>query len=254
VIHEQARVSLRAPVLVSGFPGLGSTGKIAITYLINQLSAPKLATLFSPFFPPHVLIDAGGKIRLPSVQFYSWQNTQSEQSDLILVTSDCQAESYVGQYEIVTKILEYAQAQKIEAIIALGGFRAAVQSIPSVICLSSNSHLQKTLFAAGAQPSPAGNPIVGMTGLLIGLSEFSKINIAGLLGKIEGYVPDLHIIQNLLEVVATFLHLELDYSALQTELQRSQGVCQHIDAFQQEIETMLKERAEIEGDAVPYIS
>jgi proteasome assembly chaperone (PAC2) family protein len=245
---------LRAPVLISGFPGLGSTGKIAIRYLINQLSAPKRATLFSSFFPPHVLVDSVGKIRLPSVQFYSWQNIPSEQSDLIFVTSDCQAESYAGQYTIVTKILEYAQTQKIETIIALGGFRAAVQSVPSVICLSSNLHLQKTLLAAGAHPSPPGNPIVGMTGLLMGLSEFSKINIAGLLGKIGGYAPELHIIQNLLEVLAAYLHLELDYSALQTELQRLQGVYQYIDTFQQEIETMLKERAEIEGDTVPYIS
>lgn len=245
---------MRAPVLVSGFPGLGSTGKIAVTYLINQLSALKLATLFSPFFSPHVLVDSAGKIRLPSVQFYSWQNIEAAQSDLIFVTSDCQAESDAGQYEIVTKILEYAQIQKIETIIALGGFRAAVQSGPPVTCLSSNSHLQKTLLAAGAQPSPSGNPIVGMTGLLVGLSEFSKIKIACVLGKIGGYAPDLHIVQNLLEVLAAFLHLELDYSALQTELQRSQSVYRYIDSFQQEIEIMLKERAEIEGDTAPYIS
>ena len=56
VIKEIRKVELKNPILVEGFPGLGMVGSIATQYLVRQLKAQKLATLYSPNFPYHVLV------------------------------------------------------------------------------------------------------------------------------------------------------------------------------------------------------
>ena len=45
-IEEQKKVELNNPILIEGFPGLGMVGSIATQYLVKQLKAEKVGTLY----------------------------------------------------------------------------------------------------------------------------------------------------------------------------------------------------------------
>ena len=55
---------LDEPVLIEGLPGVGNVGKLAAEHLVEQLKATKFADIYSKFFPPQVLVDDDGLIRL----------------------------------------------------------------------------------------------------------------------------------------------------------------------------------------------
>ena len=110
-VREKEKVRLSKPALLGGFPGLGNVGKISITYLVRQLKAKKLADLYSPYLPHHVIVSSNGRVRLLRAQFYLWRNPEEGGRDLILLTSDSQAQGFEGQYDVVNKILEYAEQQ-----------------------------------------------------------------------------------------------------------------------------------------------
>ena len=108
-VLEKKPVNLKRPILIEGFPGLGYIGKIVVTYLVRQLKAQRFADLYSPYFPYHVIVNSSSRVRLPQANFYYWKNSDSDDSDLIFLTGDSQAQALEGQYELTSKILEYSE-------------------------------------------------------------------------------------------------------------------------------------------------
>jgi uncharacterized protein (TIGR00162 family) len=254
-IKERRTTTLRSPILIGGFPGLGSVGKITITYLRRQLKAKTLADLYSPHFPHHVVVSSSGRARLPRAQFYLWRNPQQGKNDLILVTGDCQAQGFEGQYAVVDAILNYAGQRGVKTVITIGGFRIKSGSTePKVVSTSSNRTILEKMLTAGAERSPEGTPVVGFAGLALGLARFRKMKAACLLGETVGYMPDPKAAKAVLNVLRQFLGITLDLSSLDKEIERLGGVFSRMDDLQQEMDVLAKERAEIEGRKISYIS
>jgi uncharacterized protein (TIGR00162 family) len=246
---------LSNPILIGGFPGLGSVGQIAITYLRKKLKAKTMADLYSPHFPHHVVVSSSGRVRLPRAQFYLWRNLQEGGRDLILVTGDSQAQGYEGQYAVVDAILNYARQRGAKTAITIGGFRIKRRSSePKVVSISSNRTLLKKMLSAGAERSPVGNPVVGFAGLALGLARFRKMRAACLLGETVGYMPDPKAAKAVLNVLRHFLDVALDLSSLNEEIERSSEVFERMIDVQLEMENLAKERADIEGRKITYIS
>ena len=254
-IKERRKATLSNPILIGGFPGLGSVGQIAITYLKKKLKAKTLADLYSPHFPHHVVVSSSGRVRLPRAQFYFWRNPQEQGRDLILVTGDSQAQGYEGQYAVVDAILNYAEQQGVKTVITIGGFRIKSDSSkPKVVSISSNRILLTKMLTAGAERSPVGNPIMGFAGLALGLARFRRMRAACLLGETAGYMPDPKAAKAVLNVLRKFLGVALDLASLNEEIERSGEVFERMVDVQQEMENLVKERADIEGRKITYIS
>ena len=254
-IKERRKATLRNPILIGGFPGLGSVGKIAITYMRKQLKAKTLADLYSPHFPHHVVVSSSGRVRLPRAQFYLWRNPQEGERDLILVTGDSQAQGFEGQYAVVDAILNYAGQRGVTTVITIGGFRIKSGATePKVVSISSSRPLLKKMLTAGAERSPVGNPVVGFAGLALGLARFREMRSACLLGETVGYMPDPKAAKAVLNVLRQFLGVALDLSSLDKEIERSGEVFGRMDNMQREMENLAKERADIEGRKITYIS
>lgn len=254
-IQERVKVRLRNPILIGGFPGLGHVGKISVFYLAKQLKAKKLADLYSPYFPNHVIVSSSGRVRLPRAQFYFWRNPKDEGRDLILLSGDSQAQGFEGQYNVVSKILEYAEQNGVETVITVGGYLAKSGSEePRVVSISPNRALLNKMIKAGAEPSPAGNPIVGIAGLALGLARLRKIKAGCLLGETIGHMPDPKTAKAILRVLLRFIDIDLDLSYLDEEIEKSKKVFERMEDLQREMEALAKERAEIEGRKITYIS
>lgn len=78
VYSKEKIPSLENPSLICGFPGTGFVGKVAIDYLIKQLSAVHFADIFSSFYSPQITIkqDGTSEIVKNSIYYVKTENKQ----------------------------------------------------------------------------------------------------------------------------------------------------------------------------------
>jgi len=252
-IKEVTKIELKNPVLVEGLPGLGMVGRIATRYLAKQLKAKKLANLYSPHFPYYILVNKKGSVRLLRGEFYYWKNEAGE-NDLILLTGDSQAQTIEGQYDVAGCILDFAERNNVKVIITIGGYRKEAEETPKVVAASTNSELLKKALRAKAIASPAGNPIVGTAGLLLGLAKFRKIDAVCLLGETRGYLPDPRAAKSVLELLQKMLRVKIDLSGLDEEIQKSKEIVERMREIEERREKYARKVRRGEEERITYIS
>jgi len=251
-IKETVKVELKNPVLIEGLPGLGMVGKIAARYLIRQLKAKKFAELYSPHFPYYVVVNKRGSVRLLRGEFYFWKNEAGE-NDLILLTGDHQAQTIEGQYEVSDLILDFAEENGVKTIFTMGGYRMAAKETPEVMAVSTSSELLSKASQAGAMVSPAGNPIVGTAGLLLGLAKFRNIEALCLLGETRGYLPDPRAAKSVLDVLQKTLGIKLDLSGLDKEIEKSKEIAEKMQKIEEQREKYARKMRKEEEERITYI-
>jgi len=252
-VKEVMKVELKNPVLVEGLPGLGMVGRIAARYLAKQLRAKKFAKLYSPHFPYYVLVNKKGSVRLLQGEFYFWKNEAGE-NDFIFFTGDSQAQTIEGQYDVASCVLDFAERNNVKVVVTIGGYRKEVKKTPKVVAASTSPELLKKALQAKAIASPAGNPIVGTAGLLLGLARFRKIGAVCLLGETRGYLPDPRAAKSVLEVLQKMLKVEVDLSGLDREIEKSKEIVDRMQEIEERREKYARKMRRTEEERITYIS
>jgi uncharacterized protein (TIGR00162 family) len=252
-VKELVKIELNNPILIEGLPGLGLVGKIATRYLVKQLKAQKFAYLYSPHFPYFVLVDKKGSVRLLRGTFYFWKNNKSD-GDLILFTGDSQAQTIEGQYEISDAILNFAQKHNAKMVITVGGYRMEVKDKPKVIVSATETELLNKALQAGAIVSPAGSPIVGTAGLILGMSRFKKIAALCLLGETRGYLPDPKAAKSVLEVLQSLVRIDLNLAGLDEEIAKAEKMVTRLQKIEEKRILQAEETRKEEDKKITYIS
>ena len=253
VIKELTNVELKNPILVEGFPGLGMVGSIATKYLVKQLKAKKLAFLYSPHFPYHVLVDKKGGARLLRGELYFWKNETGE-NDFIFLIGDSQAQTIEGQFEVANSILDFAEKKNVEAILTIGGYRNEVEGTPKVVAVSTNPVLLERAMKAKALSSEAGTPIVGTAGLLLGLAKFRKLDAICLLGETRGYLPDPRTAKSVIAVLQGLLGIAVDLKGLDAEIERSKEILGRMQDIEKRRVKYMQKMRRVEEERITYIS
>ena len=253
IVKEKMKPDLKKPVLIEGLPGLGMVGRIATRYLIKQLKAKKLAELYSPHFPYYVLVNKKGSVRLLRGEFHFWKNETGE-NDLIILTGDHQAQTIEGQYDVASCILDFAEKYAVKMAVTIGGYRKEAEKTPKVVAVSTNPKLLNRALQAEAVTSPAGNPIVGTAGLLLGLARFRKIDALCLLGETCGYLRDPRAAKSILRVLQKILDLKVDLSGLEGEIKKSNEIVEKMREIEERREAYAQKIRQMEEERITYIS
>ena len=250
-VRRLKKVKLRSPILVEGLPGLALVGRLAVGYLVEALGAEKFAELYSPHFPYYVIVDSEGRIRLPRGEFYYWKNPDRG-PDLMLLVGDSQAQTNEGQYEVATCVLEFARSHGVRMVITVGGYRTG-EGGSKVVCASTSKELLVKAVEAGAEISPPGSPIVGIAGLLLGLTGFMDMEAICLLGETKGHLPDPKAAKNVLKVLSRLLGIEVDFADLDKSIEKAARIERSL--MEVEIGDILGREAgeSREGRRPPYI-
>ena len=74
IIEKTEEPKLKNPILIEGLPGVGNVGKLAAEHLIEQLKAKKFADIYSRYFPPQVLVNDDGTIKLVNNELYYFKS------------------------------------------------------------------------------------------------------------------------------------------------------------------------------------
>jgi hypothetical protein len=220
VYYEE--VEFESPVMVEGLPGVGNVGKLAAEHMVEQVKAVKFAEIYSKFFPPQVLLDDEGVIRLVSNSLY-YSKGEGKRPDIVFLTGDYQGLTPEGQYELADFVLELAKEWKVKMIFTLGGYGIGKMiEKPRVLGAATDMELVEELKGKGVifSKGEPGSGIVGASGLLLGLGKIDGMKAACLMGETSGYFVDPKGAEAVLRVLASILSVEIDFKELESKAEQ----------------------------------
>ncbi|MGQ9588072.1 MAG: proteasome assembly chaperone family protein [Thermoplasmata archaeon] len=220
VFHE--RPKLKSPIMVEGLPGVGNVGKLAAEHLVDQLKAVKFAQLYSKFFPPQVLVNDSGTIRLVSNDLY-YVSRPDAANDIVIMIGDYQGLTPDGQYELSDRTLRLAKELGVTRIFTLGGYGLGrMIEKPRVLGAATDPELVEEMKKHGVTFSKGepGSGIVGASGLLLGLGVLYGMRSVCLMGETSGYFVDPKGAQAVLEVLAKILEVKIDFAELEAKAEQ----------------------------------
>jgi len=232
-IRELKKVKLKKPVMIEGLPGVGNVGKLVAEHIIHELNAEKIIEIYSWHFPPQVLVNNDGTVRLCKNEFYAWK---SEKQDLLLLSGDQQSVTNEGHYLLAETMLDIAQQYEVSRIYTLGGYGIGhLVERQKVLGAANEAELVEEMKRYGVEfrEEEPGGSIVGASGLLLGLGKLRGIPAVCLLGLTSGYLVDPKSAQAVLEILCRALDLEIDMQALKDRAEEMGKVVERLKEMEQ---------------------
>lgn len=219
-IKSFSRPKLKDPILIEGLPGMGNVGKIAVDYMIEHLQAKKFLEISSHNFPNSVFVNEKNLIELPKIGMYYKQiNNRS----FMFLAGDVQPTDEKSCYAFCEEVLNVVEKYKAKEVITLGGIGLPESpKKPAVYKTGNNKKLIEKYKAKQVSTSLYGfvGPIVGVSGVLLGLSAERKIPAISFLAETFGHPNHLGIkgAREILDVLNKNLRLKLDLKELDAEI------------------------------------
>jgi len=191
ITKESKEPKLNNPIFIEGLPGIGNVGKIAVDFLIEEFKAKKLSSFFSHKFPHSVFVNEENLVESPKLELY-YKKFNGSKKDLLLLTGDIQPIDEESCYSFCEEILRIVKKYNCSEIITTGGI--GLQQIPEkpkVYCTANDKTLFKQYVKKGmlTEKNIFGivGPIVGVSGVLLGLGKRRKVKGVALLAETFGH-------------------------------------------------------------------
>jgi uncharacterized protein (TIGR00162 family) len=247
----ESKIRPSEPVIIEGLPGLGSVGRIVAQEVIRSLKAKRIATLYSPQFPYYAIVDRKGLVRLPTNEFYHWRN-RTDRKEMLVITGDCQPQTSVGQYEIADIIMNYAAEHSAKLIVTVGGYSSEKKDEAKVIGAATKIEIVKKLSELGVVVNRSGIPVVGVSGLILGLAQPRELPAICLLGETVGYVPDPKAAKNVLKILTRLLGIDVNFEGIDRDIIRMNEIESKVRQAEEKMDLDLK--GSISEKTTSYIS
>lgn len=185
------KVKLNKPVLIAGLPGIGNVGKIAVDIMVDQLKTDKIVSFFSYCLPNSVFVQEDNMVDLPRIEL---KHKRKGKSDFLFLVGDVQPMKEEDSYSLAYAVLEAAMKLGCKEIITLGGIGLQEPpKKPRIFCTGNDKKFIEEFVKLGANNKLHGivGPIMGISGLLLGLGKEKKISAVCLLA--ETYAHPMHL-------------------------------------------------------------
>ncbi|MBU90277.1 hypothetical protein CMO94_01945 [Candidatus Woesearchaeota archaeon] len=257
--HIGKRPKLNNPILVEGLPGIGNVGKVAVDFLIDELNAEKMYEITSHAFPHSVFVNEDNLVELPMIEVF-YKKFPGKRQDLILLGGDVQPTDEVSSYEFSEKVLDITKDFKGREVITLGGIGLAeVPKKPKVYCTGNTKKIIQKYKNGMVNDKLYGvvGPIVGVSGLLVGLAKRRNIDAISFLAETYGHPMYLGIkgAIEILKVLDKKLKLNINMGRLHKEIKEIESDLLYKTEQMSEIskQTALKKLKGKLGEGVDYI-
>lgn len=235
-INILEEIELDNPIFIEALPGLGHVGKLAADHMIDELNATKFAEIYSPSFPPQVLIKEDGIIDNMLNELYYLKDVGEDNLDLIILVGNTQALSPEGQYLVCQDILEFVKGYGISSIVTMGGM-AIPQPVenPNVYGAATNEANVELLKEAeiGIRSNDGG--IVGASGLFLGLGVRKGIEGICLMGETPGYFIDAESAEAILKKLSLLLNFEINTDKLDERAEETRKMIAKAQQMEQDL-------------------
>ena len=235
-INILEEIELDNPIFIEALPGLGHVGKLAADHMIDELNATKFAEIYSPSFPPQVLIKEDGIIDNMLNELYYLKDVGEDNLDLIILVGNTQALSPEGQYLVCQDILEFVKGYGISSIVTMGGM-AIPQPVenPNVYGAATNEANVELLKEAeiGIKSNDGGT--VGASGLFLGLGVRQGIEGICLMGETPGYFIDAESAEAILKKLSLLLNFEINTDKLDERAEETRKMIAKAQQMEQDL-------------------
>jgi uncharacterized protein len=174
------RVSVKNPVVIEGFPGIGLVGTIATQHLIEQLEMKQIGIIASQEYFPPVVVTLGGIVNAP-VRMY-------EQIDrkVIAIISDIPIHPNASN-EVGDALIDWAISINAKEIISIAGLMTMSDEHRVYAVATSKELLERLKGKAEVLQTGA---ISGVSGSILNSCILKKFNAICLMGETYGPNPD----------------------------------------------------------------
>tara|TARA_Y100000310_G_scaffold219247_1_gene220655 strand:- start:25476 stop:26297 length:822 start_codon:yes stop_codon:yes gene_type:complete len=210
------------PILIEGLPGIGNVGKVAVDFLIDELEAEKLYEITSYSFPHSVFVNEDNLVELPIIEVF-YKKFEGNKRDIIFLAGDVQPVDESSSYEFSDLMLDMAEKLGIKEIITTGGIGLSdIPKEPKIYCTGNSKNMIKRFKNKLVNNKIYGvvGPIVGVSGLIVGLAEKRNIEAITLLAETYGHPMYIGIMgaRGILKVLGDKLGLDISFSKLDKEI------------------------------------
>jgi len=208
------------PLLIEGLPGIGNVGKVAVDFLVDELKAVKLYEIHSYSFPHSVFVNEDNLVELPTVGIYY---KKRKTRDLLFLAGDVQPVDEVSSYEFSEKMLDIFHELDGKELITIGGIGLAeAPKNPRVYGTATSKRMLEGYKMPALQTKLYGvvGPIVGVSGLLVGLAKGRGMDAIALLAETYGHPMYIGIkgAREVLKILNEKLKLGTDLKKLDKEI------------------------------------
>jgi hypothetical protein len=214
---------LNKPVLIEGLPGIGNVGKVAIDFIIEELHARKIAEFQGGSLPHSVFVNEHNLVELPTIELY-YKRFNNGKRDLLLLAGDAQPNDEASCYEFCDAVLDVAEELHCNEVITLGGVALRQEPKKPQVYVTGNNKEIIQAYAKGTTVNTrlygTVGPIIGVSGLLLGLAKRRKINAISLLAETFGHPLYLGVggAREILKVIRKKLGIKVDVELLDKEI------------------------------------
>lgn len=228
LVRLKENIELKKPILVVGLPGVGLVGKLVAEHMVDELGAEKIMEVYSPHFPPQVLVNKDCTVRPVSNTIY---HAKAKENDLLFLVGDHQSTTSQGHYELCSLYLDIAEELGVPRIYTLGGYPTGKLTYEETVLGVANSiKLIEEIKEYGVEfreSEPSGG-IVGASGLLVAFSGMRGIDAACLMGMTPGYLMDPKSAQSLLKVLCKIFNMEINTESLEKKAEEMENILEKL--------------------------
>ncbi|MCX8126199.1 MAG: PAC2 family protein [Dehalococcoidia bacterium] len=254
--------ALERPVLVAGWPGIGSIGLLAVDTMRRLLGAEEFGEIepWEFFYPKRALIRNGelAELEFPSNKFYF---ARPARYDLIFFIGEEQptmGRTGYGEgrkaYELASLVMDVAEDFNCSRVYTSGAAVAPIHhtSRPRVWGVPNHPALidevrkyPDTVLMSDIEGRNGQGSITGLNGLLLGVAQERGIEAICLMGEIPSYLHEIPFpypkaSRSVLEVFGAVLGVTFDLTAFDAVVERAEREIQRLyDAFPAEVREQL---------------
>ena len=171
--------TVKNPVLIEGFPGIGLVGNIASQYIVHELDMTYIGAMNSKFFPPLAVL-LGGVVNMP-VRIY-----EEAKRGVVVLTADIPIHP-LASYDIGKEIVSWAESINVKEMVCLAGITVMGDQHRVFGAVSQKDMLEKIkdrteIFELGT--------ITGITGSIMNECRIRNLPALCLLGETTSAEPD----------------------------------------------------------------
>ncbi|MBS3159947.1 PAC2 family protein [Candidatus Woesearchaeota archaeon] len=218
--NELEKIKYKNPIMIEGLPGIGNVGKIAVDFIIEILKPIKVFELISDKLPACIFVDNNNIGRLCCIEVYY---KKIKGNEYFFVSGNAQPVNEEGVYELANFLLNILKDNNGKEIVTIGGIGLEqIEKDVKVYYIASNTKIVKkyNLNKLKRYCDSFAGPVLGVTGVLVGLSQRKQISCINLLvetGASMHYVG-IHGAREVLKILNDKFNFGLNIKMLDKEI------------------------------------
>ena len=190
---EHVNPKISTPILIEGMPGIGNVGKISMDIIIEETKAVLITSFYSKHLPNSVFVNEDNLIDLPKIALY-YKKINGQ--DYLFLTGDVQPVTEQASYSFSDIIIQIFKEYNGKHIVTLGGIGLnIIPDNPKVYITGNNKKfledisniLKKKKLTFETKIYGMVGPIIGISGLLLGIARRYDIKAYCLLSETLGH-------------------------------------------------------------------